>query len=186
MEDKRITNGQLTASTYYNGNLSPWHGRLNHRWSWSVRTRNNRQWLQVNFQQIYRISGICTQGRQDASQWVKSYTLTYGLNAMDFVPFKENGRVKVLTVKFNIQCCFNVRCHQSIQFERTKNHKRVIWVMFCQRGIRITLHSDTKEFSTCHEGIFILHMQSEPVPKINLGHSRFGRTIFCNLDILPI
>lgn len=101
VEDKRITNGQLTASTYYNSNLSPWHGRLNHRWSWSVRTRNNKQWLQVNFQQIYRISGICTQGRQDSDQWVKSYTLTYGLNAMDFAPFKENGRVKVCTVKLN-------------------------------------------------------------------------------------
>lgn len=111
VEDKRITNGQLTASTYYNSNLSPWHGRLNHRWSWSVRTRNNKQWLQVNFQQIYRISGICTQGRQDSDQWVKSYTLTYGLNAMDFVPFKENGRVKVCTVKFNNAVSLCGRCY---------------------------------------------------------------------------
>ena len=95
MEDKRITNGQLTASSYYNHYLAPWHGRLNHRWSWSVRHRNNRQWFQVNFQEIYRIRGIGTQGRQDANQWVKSYTLSYGMNGVDFAQYRENGRVKV-------------------------------------------------------------------------------------------
>lgn len=95
IEDKRITNGQLSASSYYNHYLAPWHGRLNHRWSWSVRHRNNRQWLQVNFQEIYRIRGIATQGRQDANQWVKNYALSYGLNGADFAPYKERGRVKV-------------------------------------------------------------------------------------------
>ena len=100
IEDKRITNGQLSASSYYNHYLAPWHGRLNHRWSWSVRHRNNRQWLQVNFQGIYRIRGIATQGRQDANQWVKSYALSYGLNGVDFAPYKERGRVKVREPKF--------------------------------------------------------------------------------------
>ncbi|CAH3022884.1 unnamed protein product [Porites evermanni] len=97
IEDKRITNGQLSASSYYNHYLAPWHGRLNHRWSWSVRHRNNRQWLQVNFQEIYRFRGIATQGRQDANQWVKSYALSYGLNGVDFAPYKERGRVKLFT-----------------------------------------------------------------------------------------
>lgn len=107
LEDKRITNGELSASTYYNHHLAPWHGRLNHRWSWSVRQRNNRQWLQVNFREIYRIRGIASQGRQDANQWVKSYTVSYGMNGVDFAQYKENGRVKVwcgaffaLTVSF--------------------------------------------------------------------------------------
>ena len=95
LEDKRITNGALSASSYYNHVLAPWHGRLNHRWSWSVRHRNNRQWLQVNMQEIYRMKGIGSQGRQDANQWVKSYTLSYGMNGVDFVHYKENGRVKV-------------------------------------------------------------------------------------------
>ncbi|XP_020631519.1 coagulation factor V-like [Orbicella faveolata] len=95
LEDKRITNGAFSASSYYNHHLAPWHGRLNHRWSWSVRHRNNRQWLQVNMQEIYRMKGIGSQGRQDANQWVKSYTLSYGMNGVDFAHYKENGRVKV-------------------------------------------------------------------------------------------
>lgn len=115
IEDKRITNGRLSASSYYNHYLAPWHGRLNHRWSWSVRHRNNRQWLQVNFQEIYRIRGIATQGRRDANQWVKSYALSYGLNGVDFAPYKERGRVKVSEPK-----CFRYAMRFSWRIQKAK------------------------------------------------------------------
>ena len=95
LEDKRLTPGSLTASTYYNHHLSPWHGRLNHRWSWSARTRNNRQWFKVNFGYVTRFKGIATQGRQDANQWVKTYIVTYSRDGVSYVPYKENRRVKV-------------------------------------------------------------------------------------------
>ena len=95
LEDKRLTPGALTASTYYNHHLSPWHGRLNHRWSWSARTRNNRQWFKVNFGYITRFKGIATQGRQDANQWVKTYIVTYSRDGVSYVPYKENRRIKV-------------------------------------------------------------------------------------------
>ena len=42
-----------------------------------------------------RIKGVATQGRQDANQWVKSYTVMYSIDGMNFVPYKENRRVKV-------------------------------------------------------------------------------------------
>ena len=45
--------------------------------------------------EIYRVRGIGSQGRQDANQWVKSYTVAYGMNGVDFAQYKENGRVKV-------------------------------------------------------------------------------------------
>ena len=95
LEDKRITDGHLTASTYYNHHLSPWHGRLNHRWSWSVRLRRVGQWFQVNFVELMRIKGVATQGRQDANQWVRSYTVSYSTDGMNFASYKENRRVKV-------------------------------------------------------------------------------------------
>ena len=98
LEDKRVTPGALTASTYYNHHLSPWHGRLNHRWSWSVRTRNNRQWFKVNFGYITRFKGIATQGRQDANQWVKTYTVTYSRDGVSYIPYRENKRIKVSVV----------------------------------------------------------------------------------------
>ena len=95
LEDKRVPNGHLTASTYYNHHLSPWHGRLNHRWSWSVRLRRVGQWFQVNFVELMRIKGVATQGRQDANQWVRSYTVSYSIDGMNFMPYMENRRLKV-------------------------------------------------------------------------------------------
>ena len=96
VEDKRIRNGGFSASTYYNSALAPWHGRLNHRWSWSGRQRNRKQWLQVYIGVLTRVKGVATQGRQDANQWVKSYKLTYSQDGTRFVPYKVGRRVKVL------------------------------------------------------------------------------------------
>ena len=95
LEDKRITDGHLTASTYYNHHLSPWHGRLNHRWSWSVRLRRVGQWFQVNFVELMRIKGVATQGRQDANQWVRSYTVSYSTDGNNFRSYKEGRTTKV-------------------------------------------------------------------------------------------
>ena len=85
----------MTASSYYNGNLAPWSGRINHRWSWSARQRNSRQWLQIYFGVSTAIRGISTQGRQDANQWVKSYAVSYSTNGLKFAFFKEGRGAKV-------------------------------------------------------------------------------------------
>ena len=95
LQDKRLRNGLMSASTYYNHHLAPWHGRLNHRWSWSARHRNSRQWLQFNFVEPMKIKGVATQGRQDANQWVKRYTLSYSMDGMRFRNYRERRRVKV-------------------------------------------------------------------------------------------
>ena len=49
----------------------------------------------MNFVELMRIKGVATQGRQDAAQWVRSYTVSYSTDGMNFVPYKENRRVKV-------------------------------------------------------------------------------------------
>ena len=95
LEDKRITDGHLSASTYYNAHLSPWHGRLNHRWSWSVRTRNHNQWFQVSFVGVAKVTGIATQGRQDANQWVRRYTVSYSPDSTNFRYYREGRGTKV-------------------------------------------------------------------------------------------
>ena len=56
-----------------------------------------------------RIKGVATQGRQDASQWVKSYTVSYSMDGMNFVPYKENGRVRVSVVAKCIKSQFPVK-----------------------------------------------------------------------------
>ena len=50
--------------------------------------------------EIYRVRGIGSQGRQDANQWVKTYTVSYGMNGVDFTQYKENRRVKVTDGQF--------------------------------------------------------------------------------------
>ena len=55
----------------------------------------------MNFVELMRIKGVATQGRQDANQWVKSYTVKYSIDGMNFVPYKENKRIKVGVELYN-------------------------------------------------------------------------------------
>ena len=89
VEDKRVRDGAMTASTYYNRHLAPWHGRINHRWSWSARRSVRNQWLQVYFGVLARLTGILSQGRQDANQWVKTFILTFSRDGFKFVKYPK-------------------------------------------------------------------------------------------------
>ena len=97
-EDGRLVPGSFSASSYYNHYLAPWHGRLSHRWSWSVRQRRHGQWLQVSLGSSSTVKGIATQGRQDANQWVKQYTISHSKDGMRFIPYNE-GRGTVVIKK---------------------------------------------------------------------------------------
>ena len=89
LEDKRIPDGQLSASTYYNYHLSPIYGRLNGYYSWSVRRNHAGQWYQVNFVEMMRVKGVATQGRHNANQWVRSYTVGYSVDEMTFTSYRD-------------------------------------------------------------------------------------------------
>ena len=96
---------------------------------------NARQWLQICLGNIARITGIVTQGRRDAHQWVTRYVLSYGDGSI-FKAYRERKKVRVsclmvfvLRFIFNflcMECC----CHEiafmkimlCIEYkERTKN-----------------------------------------------------------------
>jgi ABC-type sugar transport system ATPase subunit len=47
-------------------------GRLKSLQAWSVRTCNVNQWMQIDTGEVQSISGVVTQGRRDAAQWVTS------------------------------------------------------------------------------------------------------------------
>ena len=49
----------------------------------------------MNFVELMRIKGVATQGRQDAAQWVRAYSVRYSSDGMNFIPYKENRGVKV-------------------------------------------------------------------------------------------
>lgn len=101
-EDGKIPNRAFTASTKWDTYHRANRARLNtvankrYRGAWSARKNNRRQWIQVRLGRKTRITGVVTQGRQDANQWVTSYKLSYSSNGRTFRPYRENGRVKVL------------------------------------------------------------------------------------------
>lgn len=91
----------IRASSYYNYYCRPASGRLNGRragrygGAWCAKRSDRRQWLQVDFGAIAKVSRVATQGRQNSAQWVKSYYLSYSRNGYRFITYKENGRAKV-------------------------------------------------------------------------------------------
>lgn len=95
-EDSCLVPGSFSGSTYYNHYLAPWHGRLNHRWSWSARYRRHGQWLQVSLGGSSTIKAVATQGRQDAHQWVTSYTIGRSVDGMRFVHYREGRGIRVI------------------------------------------------------------------------------------------
>ena len=101
VEDGKIPDGYITASSSWDKNHAPWCGRLNivasarKKGAWSAKKNNRRQWLQVNMGQRTSIRRILTQGRQDYNQWVTSYIVFYSNNGVKFKPYRRKGRVQV-------------------------------------------------------------------------------------------
>lgn len=91
----------LTASSMYNHYYGPWSARLqarnygSTRGGWIAKYRNTHQFLQIDLGITSRVKRIATQGRYDANQWVKSYTVSYSNNGVRFFPVKHGKRVKV-------------------------------------------------------------------------------------------
>ena len=101
MEDRRILSGHLRASSSYNYNHGPDRARLNiyaghgRTGAWVAKYRSANQWLQIDLRQMSIIKGIATQGRREAHQWVKSFTLSYSVKGLRFRPYVAYGRIKV-------------------------------------------------------------------------------------------
>ena len=61
-----------------------------------ARYNNARQYLNIDLGTISRLKRIATQGRYDADQWVTSYAVSYSMNNVRFIPYKEGRRIKVM------------------------------------------------------------------------------------------
>ena len=105
LESGHITDQQIKASSSWDKRHGTANARLNlaaargKTGAWSSETLDQNQWLQVDFGRNVKVKKIATQGRQDADQWIKSYTLDYGVLLVDdysiFMPYKVNDVVKV-------------------------------------------------------------------------------------------
>ena len=88
------------ASSQYSLRHRAQNARLNSRkgpgrsGAWLARKKNSNQWIQVDIGKLGKITGVATQGRQDAWEWVTRYILYFSNNGFRFYPYRVNGRVK--------------------------------------------------------------------------------------------
>ena len=91
----------MSASTYNGGSCAASLGHLNlaagsgKAGSWCANRNNVNQWLQIDLGTPTTITKVATQGRQDASQWVTSYSLSYSLTGSYWVQYTVRGKKKV-------------------------------------------------------------------------------------------
>ena len=95
MENGQIRDSQITTSSRCN---TATMGRLNFKAGGGKKgawVPNSfivyNQWLQVDLDRYTVVTGIATQGRNDANQWVTSYMLQYSEDGVTFVYYKEQG-----------------------------------------------------------------------------------------------
>ena len=100
MANYAIPNGQVKASSEWDGNHAAIQGRLYYKaipgkaGSWSARSNDVNQWLQVDLGEFIRVTGVASQGRNGANQWVTKYKLQYSSDGVTFKYYME-AAVKV-------------------------------------------------------------------------------------------
>ncbi|XP_078346606.1 uncharacterized protein LOC144631897 [Oculina patagonica] len=100
MQNGKLPNSALSASSQYNAYAGPENSRLHfyaqsgRYGAWIAQKQDHNQWLQVDFGVETQVTRIATQGRQDANQWVKEYTLRYSTDGSYFKQYQPSGFTK--------------------------------------------------------------------------------------------
>ncbi|XP_025023004.1 coagulation factor V [Python bivittatus] len=111
MESGAIKNSEITASSYKTTWWSSWEpslarlnlkGRTN---AWLPKANNNYQWLQIDLQQLTKITSIITQGAKSMSteMYVKTFSIHYSDDDSTWKPYLDasTSMEKVFTGNIN-------------------------------------------------------------------------------------
>ena len=100
MESGAISDTQISASTEYQSRLAAIYGRLYFRrngriaGAWAASTNDANQWLQIDLiGNDSIVTRVATQGRDDYNQWVTLYTLQYSNDSLNFLDYREDGKI---------------------------------------------------------------------------------------------
>ena len=95
MEDERIPDSAISASSFVSEGTHPRLVRLNSLSGWVAAHNDPKSWLQVDLGKDAVIKKIATQGKRGSYHWVKTYTLSSRANEeTDWSTYKENEDVK--------------------------------------------------------------------------------------------
>ncbi|KAM7452301.1 EGF-like repeat and discoidin I-like domain-containing protein 3 [Porites harrisoni] len=101
MESGEISNGQVSASSEWDGNHAAIQARLyfeaapGKAGSWSAKYNNLDQWLQIDLGSKHEVTGLATQGRNGYDQWVTKYKVQYSVNGVNFQYYMEQGQAAI-------------------------------------------------------------------------------------------
>ena len=95
MEDGRIPDSAISASSFFYWVSLPSLVHLNSPSAWVAANNDPQPWVQVDLGKDAMIKKIATQGRRGAYWWVRTYTLSSRANGeTDWLTYKENEDVK--------------------------------------------------------------------------------------------
>ena len=92
LEDGRVQDSQMTASSHQGTNLEAPSGRLNspaisgrYGGGWRAGRDDPNPWIMVDFLRPVTVTGIITQGRDARDQWVTQYDLAYSDDSITWI-----------------------------------------------------------------------------------------------------
>lgn len=99
MEDKNISDSQISASSDFQTIRLAHHARLNNADFWTPESSDINPWLQIDLKKKQTVTKIATQGGSlqngDLNQWVTEFSLNYSQDMSSFHSYKQFGVVKV-------------------------------------------------------------------------------------------
>ena len=92
-----ILDRDISSSSVLNANTPAKNGRLNYAGgsSWCAATNDSKPYLQVEFERLYIICAVFTQGNSQGDQWVKTFTLQTSKDGTTWNDYQEAGIPKV-------------------------------------------------------------------------------------------
>lgn len=91
LENGHVPDAAFSASSSYNAQYAPARARLNLHGAWGAKTNDGKQWLQIDFGELVRVTKVATQGRQNSNYWVTKFTLSYSMDGIHWGEYKENS-----------------------------------------------------------------------------------------------
>jgi hypothetical protein len=104
MQSGKIPDSRINASSeWWDGDWGPRKGRLHGNQCWIAQPSDTNQWLQIDFEYKATVTEILTQGRSDEDQWVRSYTIAYSDDGVNFTTYKgDEWQDKVTIIYFSV------------------------------------------------------------------------------------
>ena len=112
LENGRVPDAAFSASSSFSTKHTPARARLNLQGNskgygaWCAKANDGKQWLQIDFGELVRVTKVATQGQQDNNHWVTKFTLSYSVDGIHWAEYKENS---VTWVSVNLTNCKYLR-----------------------------------------------------------------------------